>query len=111
MSLASRLFAVLFVSGIAFAGAAEARDASFTARLASPVTERIEFIAQNALWTCEGEECRAVVNHGVSVRACRQLAREAGAIAAYGDSEVQLTEEELARCNTAVRGAGQQASN
>ena len=82
-----------------FTGAAFARGATFTATLESPVQDA-RLIAQNTLWSCEGDTCVARPSHAVSVRACRQFAREAGSrVTAYGTEERRLSAEELARCN------------
>lgn len=78
-----------------------ARDAVFTAKLATPVAEQTRIIAQNTIWTCEGDTCRARADHAVSVRACRQLSREAGdvRIVSYGIEGRELSSDEIARCN------------
>jgi len=90
------LIAALLSAG--FTGAAFARD-TFTAQIGAP-TQQAQVIAQNTVWTCEGETCVAAPSHAVSVRACRVFAREVGArITAYGTPERQLSAEELARCN------------
>lgn len=78
-----------------------ARDAVFTAKLEAPVAAQTRVIAQNTIWTCEGDTCRARADHAVSVRACRQLSREAGdvRILSYGVEGRELTADEIARCN------------
>lgn len=84
----------------AFAGAAYARDEVFTAKLEAPVAERTRVIALNTIWTCEGDTCLARPDHSVSVRSCRQFAREADArVTSYGYEGDQLTADEIARCN------------
>jgi hypothetical protein len=103
------LIAALFGAGLT--GAAFARDQVFTARLATPVAEQTRVIALNALWSCEGDACRASVRHDASVRACRQFVREAGqAVTAYGPEGGELNAEEIARCNGET-GATQEARN
>lgn len=89
--------------GIGFAGAAEARNGQvFTAQLAQPVAERTQVIANSTLWTCEADTCRAVVRHESTVRACRLLVRETGAIVSYGPADAALSSDEIARCNGAT---------
>jgi len=86
---------------VGFAGAAYARNEVATVRLSAPAEES-RVIAMNTLWSCEGETCLARPNHAVSVRACRQFLREAGAglrVVSYGTEERGLTADELARCN------------
>jgi hypothetical protein len=94
----SLLVAILFSAG--FAGSAFARDAVFTVRLEAPVAEQTRVIAQNTIWTCEGDTCRARASHASTVRACRQFVRESGArVVAYGPAGDGLSSEEIARCN------------
>lgn len=97
------IFRSLIIAAVAsagFAGVAFARDAVFTVKLDTPVSEQTRIIAQNTIWTCEGDTCRARANHASTVRACRQLVREIGArIISYGPQGDELTAEEIARCN------------
>ncbi len=105
----SILFAAL--ASVAFAGPAFARDPVFTVKLEAPLAEQTRVIAQNAIWTCEGDTCLARPNHASNVRSCRQFVREAGArVSAYGPEGDQLTADEIARCNGDA-GASQQARN
>jgi hypothetical protein len=89
-----------------------ARDPVFTVKLAAPVAEQTQVIAQNTLWNCDGDTCLARADHAVSVRACRQFIREAGdvRVTAYGTEGRELTADELARCNGETV-ATQQAQN
>ena len=103
------VFAATFSAGLA--GAAFARDAVFTARLAQPA-QQTRFIADNAVWNCEADTCVARLGHSASVRTCRQFVREAGiAVTAYGPAEAQLSAAELARCNARIASQTQQARN
>jgi hypothetical protein len=89
------------VMTVGFAGAAYARDAVATIRLAAPASDA-QVIAINTLWNCDGDTCRARPNHAISVRACRQFLREAGPgarVIAYGADDRALSGDELARCN------------
>ncbi len=106
---AVRTIALAAAFSMGFAGAAFARNPVFTATFDAPAQES-RVIAQNAIWNCEAETCVARADHAVSVRACRQLAREIGGrVTAYGTDQRQLTADELARCNG--DRATQQASN
>lgn len=99
IAAALRTFAIVALVGATLPGVAFARDQIFSARLAGPAAEA-RVIAENAVWTCEGDNCVARVSHAATVRACRQFVREAGvAVTAYGPEGAQLTAEELARCN------------
>lgn len=109
----SALRTIMFaaIASMSFAGAAYARDTVFTVQIEGATTER-QVIAQNTVWTCEGDTCRARPNHAASVRACRQIARELGArIVAYGPEDRPLSADELARCNGETPAATQQAAN
>lgn len=93
----SLLIAAVFAG--ASAGVAYARNPVFTAKLEQPAAET-QVIAQNAVWTCQGDTCVARPNHSVSVRSCRQFVRHAGGrVVEYGSEERQLTADEIARCN------------
>jgi hypothetical protein len=93
-------FAIAVIASAAFAGAAYAREAVFTAKIEAPVAETTRYIASNTIWTCEGDTCRARPNHGASVRACRQFVRESGArVISYGPEGGELSADEIARCN------------
>lgn len=108
---AVRLFVLAAALSLGAAGAAHAQRANpiFTATFESPAAER-QVIAVSTLWNCEGATCVARPAHGVNVRSCRQLVREVGArVTAYGNEQVQLTPDEIARCNGAR--ATQQAQN
>ncbi|MBY0563361.1 MAG: hypothetical protein K2P58_04160 [Hyphomonadaceae bacterium] len=97
---ALRSVVIAALASMSFAGAAYARDAIFTARLETPVAQQTRVIAQNTIWTCEGDTCRARADHASTVRACRQLGRELdGRIVAYGPEGDELTADEIARCN------------
>lgn len=83
-----------------FTAPAFARDPIFTVKLEAPVAESTRIIANNAVWTCEGDTCVARPSHASTVRACRQFVREAGGrVVAYGPEGDELNSDELARCN------------
>lgn len=93
-----------------FAGIAFARDAVFTIRLEQPAAAGTRVIAQNTVWSCNGDTCLARPSHGVSVRSCRQFVRESGVrVTSYGAPGNELTAAEIARCNGDA--ATQQAAN
>ena len=88
------------VLAASFAGVAYAQGETFTAKLATPVAERTQVIANSTVWICNTDTCLARPTHASTVRACRILARETGArIVAYGPESRQLNADELARCN------------
>lgn len=96
-----RTFVLAAVISAGFAGAAYARDPVFTIKVEAPVADaQTRVIANNAVWTCEGDTCLARPNHRATVRACRQFVRESGArVISYGSEADQLTADEIARCN------------
>lgn len=101
-SPALKTFALAAILSAGLAGAAFARDDVFTVKLTTPVAERTQVIAQNTIWTCEGDTCVAAASHAPTVRACRQFVREAGPVTAYGPAANPLSAEELDRCNGAT---------
>lgn len=106
-----RSLVIAALASASFAGAAYARDAVFTVKLEAPVAEQTRVIAQNTVWTCEGDTCLARPSHGANVRSCRQFVRESGArVTAYGHEGDELTPDEIARCN-GEESPTQQAAN
>jgi hypothetical protein len=106
----SLVLAAVLTAG--FAAPALARDPVFTIKLEAPVSEQTRVIAQNAIWTCEGDTCLARTLTAWSARACRQFVREAGdvRIVSYGTDGRELSAAEIARCNGETP-ATQQAQN
>ncbi len=99
----ARSLAISTIVSVVLVGPAFARDPVFTARIEAPVAAGNRVIAQNTLWNCAGDTCRARPSHGVSVRACRQFVRESGVrVTAYGSESRALTTDEIARCNGEV---------
>src|SRR5262245_7321397 len=86
---------VAAVLGAGFIGVAEARNTTVTAQLAQPVSARTRVIANNTVWTCEGDTCVASVREA-DVRSCRMLVRESGAVIAFGATNATFGAEELA---------------
>lgn len=94
------LIAALASFALAGTGVAFARDAVFTAKLEAPVSEQTRIIAQNTIWTCNGDTCLARPSHASTVRSCRQFVHEAGArVISYGPEASPLSADEIARCN------------
>ena len=101
MSFSSPLKTVLIamILGGAFTTSAFAQDQVFTAKLATPVAARTHVVADNAVWTCEGDTCQAVAHHASSVHDCRLLVRRTGPVTSYGPVNATLSDEDIARCN------------
>lgn len=106
-----RSLVIAALASVSFAGAAYARDAVFSVKIEGQASDR-QVIAQNTVWTCEGDTCLARPNHAASVRACRQFVRESGArVISYGPEGGELSADEIARCNGEASVATQQAAN
>jgi hypothetical protein len=109
MSVLRSIVIAAFVA-TSFAGTAHAqtRD-TFSVKIEGAAAER-QVIAQNTVWTCEGDTCLARPNHAASVRSCRQFVRATGArVISYGPEGAELSAAEIARCNGETET--QQASN
>ncbi|MEM1149614.1 MAG: hypothetical protein AAGI03_03540 [Pseudomonadota bacterium] len=77
---------------------------AFTANLAEPVSERVTFVANSAVWVCEGETCVAELDRrSPTVRSCKQVAKEIGELATFASERGALDEGELERCNEAAK--------
>lgn len=109
---AARTILVAALFGVSFTGVAFARDQIVSARLVQPAAQT-QIVANNAVWTCEAENCVARVSESsASVRGCRQFVRETGvAVASYGNEASQLSSEQLSQCNASVAPQTQQAQN
>ena len=86
---------------LAVTSAAHADAAFANASLAKPVAKTTQVIAGGAVWTCEGDACRAPAtsDRTRSVSSCKALVREVGPVKSYGVEKQTLTTEELTRCD------------
>ena len=95
--------ASIALAAIAFAAPALAAT-TFTAQLETPVAEKERFVANKSLWTCEGEACSAELKRSkVTVRVCKRFVKEAGPVAAFGNEDDALGEDDLAACNEVAK--------
>lgn len=86
-----------------FAGTALAGTA-FTATLKTPVAEAEEFIAAKSIWVCADATCEAELKRkSATVRTCKQVAKEVGALAEFKSENGALSEEDLAACNEVAK--------
>ena len=92
-------------SAFAFALAAPAlAGTTFTANLETPTSERMEFVANKAIWVCEGETCVADLNRrNPTVRSCRAVAKEAGRLASFSSERGELEQADLDKCNESAK--------
>lgn len=94
--------AILGVSSLLVAAPALA-GTLFTASLTEPVTERTTFVANSAVWVCEGDTCTAELDRrSPTVRSCKKVAEEIGTLASFSSERGELDAEDLAKCNEAA---------
>lgn len=62
-------------------------------------------VAGGAVFECLGDVCAARTPSAdtVSVRGCKELVRQVGAVTSYGPSSKQLSADQLARCNQSAK--------
>jgi hypothetical protein len=85
-----------FIAAPAFASTA------FTATLKTPKSEKERVTAYEAVWICEADKCEATLNRSnATVRVCKKVVKEIGAVTAFGTTEDMLSDEEIAKCNEA----------
>ena len=75
------------------------------AKLQAPLPGAAKPVAGGAVFECLGDVCaaRAPSADTASVRGCKDLARQEGAIASFGPSTKALAPEQLASCNESAR--------
>ena len=83
-------------------GSAQARE-TLAVKLETPIGKQERVIADRLLFNCIGDQCAAVLRSKISVRTCRELAKEVGPITAFGSANQSLNDEELGRCNAAAK--------
>ncbi|MDJ0922756.1 MAG: hypothetical protein QNI84_16630 [Henriciella sp.] len=85
-------------TGVAFA------SGSFTATLETPITKADEIVAAKAIWTCEGDTCKADLSRKTAtVRTCKQVVKEVGKVTAFASDNNTLSETDLEACNAAAK--------
>ena len=81
-----------------------AAGTNFTAKLTTPLTSNDSVIAAKAVWSCDGDTCVAELNRRtVTVRTCKKVASEVGALAAFSNDKESLSADDLAKCNEAAK--------
>lgn len=97
-------FTAAIVAAAAFvAGAASAEPV--VAKLQVPGKGAAKPVAGGAVFECLGDVCaaRAPSSDTATVRGCKDLARQMGAVASFGVSGKQLSDEQIASCNASAR--------
>jgi len=81
------------------AGSAFAAD-SITAKLSTPVAEKVKFIAGGAMFNCEGDVCVALAptSSTYATATCKTIADKVGPVTSFGARRT-LTEDKIADCN------------
>jgi len=85
-----------------FASAAALADTgSYTATLAQPLAAKKSTVANSNIWRCEASTCVLTSEpfEPSSVRSCRALVRQVGAVSAYGSADKMFDSGKLAQCN------------
>ncbi len=79
-------------------------DGQVTATLQQPIAAKKQFIANGAIWDCEGSTCVAdnvpIQNFGPT--SCRDVAKHAGLVAEFKNSAKTLEPASLDRCNSGL---------
>lgn len=76
---------------------------SFSATLETPVPEKTRVTAYKAVWLCEADTCVADLNRkSPTVRVCKKVVSEIGAVKTFGTDEDALSEEDIAECNASL---------
>jgi hypothetical protein len=83
--------------------ATPAAAASYSARLVSPVTERI--IARDITWQCSADACQGATAESRPVVLCQSLAKRAGKVDTFLVDGRAFSGDELAKCNAAAKPA------
>ncbi|MBK8196916.1 MAG: hypothetical protein IPK75_01005 [Acidobacteria bacterium] len=93
--IATAAFAVLAVPAFA--------SSSYTFETVNPVKDK-RVVAESVVWSCEGTTCTAELDRKApTVRICKKIAKEVGELSALRNTSSELTAEELAECNAAVK--------
>jgi hypothetical protein len=93
------LRSILMLSALA-ATATPAIGASYSARLASPTSER--FIARDIVWACGTDACQGSTDESRPAVLCQSLARHAGRIDSFLVDGRALSNAELDKCNASA---------
>ena len=90
------------------AGAALATSAiaePVVAKLQSPIPTAQKPVAGGSIFECLGDVCaaRAPSSDTASLRGCKDLVRQVGAVTTFGPSSKPLSAEQLAECNKSAK--------
>ena len=92
------------VAALAALAAPAFAASTFVAQLETPVAEQERFVANKALWSCEGDTCTAeLTRKSPTVRSCRKFVKEIGPITTFGTDDKALSDEDVAACNESAK--------
>ena len=79
-------------------------DGRTTATLQQPIAAKTQFIANGAIWDCEGSTCVASNMPGRTFgpSQCHDVARKVGAVTQFKNDEKTLEQASLDRCNAGL---------
>jgi len=98
-----RIFIAALVAASALSSAALAAAEGAVIKLQAPAKVP-SLIQDGAAWRCTGDVCAAPQVKALPIgRACRKVAAELGAVAAFNYRGVELDAAGLADCNTAAK--------
>src|SRR3982751_6664429 len=81
--------------------AAPAAAANYSAKLATPATQR--FIARDIIWTCGTDACQGATQESRPVVLCQSLAKRAGKVDTFLVDGRALASAELEKCNASAK--------
>jgi hypothetical protein len=79
-------------------------DGRTTATLQQPIPAKVQFIANGAIWDCEGSTCVAgnTPDQTFGPSQCHDVAKKVGAVAEFKNDAKTLQSASLDRCNTGL---------
>src|SRR3954471_14619285 len=81
--------------------AAPAAAASYSAKLATPTTQRI--IARDITWQCGADACQGATAESRPVVLCQSLTKKAGKVDTFVVDGRAFSDAELAKCNATAK--------
>jgi hypothetical protein len=79
-------------------------DGQVTAKLQQPIAAKTQFVANGAIWDCEGATCVAsnLPDQTFGASQCRDVAKRVGPVAEFKNDYKTLQPASLDRCNTGL---------
>ena len=96
----TRTFAAILLSA---AVASPAAAATYSAKLAAPVTDR--FITRDIVWQCASDACTGATETSRPLVLCQSLAKRAGRVESFAADGQALAAAELDRCNKSAKAS------